>query len=70
ARQYTGSHKPISVVSTKSGWYVVSIGPMDKSEAIEAIASMKARGEIPNDSITSKGSTYGTVLLKIGLPPV
>lgn len=61
AKKYSGSIKEISVLSTTSGWYVVSIGPIPKSEIGDKIATLVALGKIPKDSIPSGGKSYTSI---------
>lgn len=61
AKQYSGSIKLISVLSTTSGWYVVAIGPMPKAKIFDEIKSLAESGEIPVDSIRTGGTTYTSI---------
>jgi len=43
---------------TKTGWYAIVIGPMSGAQAKTTLARLKSSGQIPPDSLITKGESY------------
>lgn len=67
AREFPDIH----AFSTKSGWYVLAIGPMSRAEAQTQLDRLKRENRIPKDSFITNGATFLTQLwpLSANIPP-
>ena len=59
ARRYAGKLESVAGFATRSGWYVVALGPFSPTQAQDALRQLRITRQIPADSYIVDGRAFG-----------
>lgn len=66
ARSYAGRLQNVNGFKTSSGWYGIALGPFSRGDADQALAQLRATGQIPGDSYIAFSNVYRRQFWPVG----
>ena len=66
ARKYAGSLQSVNGFATRSGWYVISLGPFTPAAAADIMRQLKITRQIPGDAYIVDGTSFRQQFWPVG----